>query len=125
MENKDCDPCGIDELMVVYSRPLNLWFSECNIHGRGRPVSQFLAGKETCSSPFLFPVGWRVAPNPGGNKKEESLFSFCPLCACQGFSFNEDSLLPNVDTFHIDYHFLDLQLLQSFSDKCGLRTALL
>jgi hypothetical protein len=24
-----------------------------------------------------------------------------------GFSFNQDSLLPNVDTFHIDYHFVE------------------
>jgi hypothetical protein len=46
IKNKDGDSCGIDKLVVAYSRPLNLRnrFSVRNIHGRGRPVSQFLAG---------------------------------------------------------------------------------
>jgi hypothetical protein len=46
MTNRNGDPCGIDKLVVAYSRPLNLRnrFSVRNIHGMGRPVSQFLAG---------------------------------------------------------------------------------
>jgi hypothetical protein len=43
--NDDGDECGIDKLVIAYSRPLNLqnMFSVCNIHGRGREVSSFLA----------------------------------------------------------------------------------
>jgi hypothetical protein len=40
------DKCGIDKLVIAYSRPLNLrnMFSVRNtIHGRGREVSSFLA----------------------------------------------------------------------------------
>ncbi|KAL7502299.1 hypothetical protein ACHAXN_000459, partial [Cyclotella atomus] len=46
MNNCWGNPCGLDKLVVAYSRPLNLRnkFSVRNIHGRGRPVSAFLAG---------------------------------------------------------------------------------
>ncbi|MGA0808888.1 MAG: hypothetical protein ACO3PI_07545, partial [Burkholderiaceae bacterium] len=41
----DRNPCGIDKLVVAYHRPLNLRnrFSVRDIHGRGRPVSEYLA----------------------------------------------------------------------------------
>ena len=46
MCNYDGEPVGIDRLIVAYSRPPNLrnQFSVRNIHGRGRPVSEYLVG---------------------------------------------------------------------------------
>jgi hypothetical protein len=45
MENLDGNAVGINKLVVAYSRPLNLKnrFSVRDIHGRGRPVSEYLA----------------------------------------------------------------------------------
>jgi hypothetical protein len=46
MTNYEGERVGINKLIVAYSRPLNLRnkFSVRNIHGRGRPVSEYLAG---------------------------------------------------------------------------------
>jgi hypothetical protein len=46
MMNYDGERVRINKLIVAYSRPLNLRnkFSVRNIHGRGRPVSEYLAG---------------------------------------------------------------------------------
>jgi hypothetical protein len=46
MTNYDGEKVRIDKLIVAYSRPLNLRnkFSVRNIHGRGKPVSEYLAG---------------------------------------------------------------------------------
>jgi hypothetical protein len=45
MKNYVGEGVGIDQLIVAYSRPRNLRneFSVRNIHGRGKPVSQYLA----------------------------------------------------------------------------------
>ena len=45
MENADGVPVGVNKLIVAYSRPLNLKnrFSVRDIHGRGRPASEYLA----------------------------------------------------------------------------------
>ena len=45
MENADGVPVGVNKLIVAYSRPLNIKnrFSVRDIHGRGRPASEYLA----------------------------------------------------------------------------------
>ena len=45
LENLDEERVGIEKLVVAYSRPLNLAnrFSVRDIHGRGKPVSEYLA----------------------------------------------------------------------------------
>jgi hypothetical protein len=44
MCNYDGEPVGIDRIIVAYSQRSNLrhQFSVCNIHGRGRPGSEYL-----------------------------------------------------------------------------------
>jgi hypothetical protein len=44
-KNLDDERVGFSKLVVAYSRPLNLKnrFSVCDIHSRGRPVSEYLA----------------------------------------------------------------------------------
>ena len=46
MHNYEGEQIGVNKLIVAYSQPLNLRnkFSVRNIHGRGRPVSEYLAG---------------------------------------------------------------------------------
>eukprot|EP00956_Cyclotella_meneghiniana_P014720 scaffold22143_cov41-Cyclotella_meneghiniana.AAC.11 len=45
LTNGSQDRVGISKLVVVYSRPLNLRnrFTVCDIHCRGKPVSEYLA----------------------------------------------------------------------------------
>jgi hypothetical protein len=87
----------------------------------GESLLQFLAVTMLVRITKMTALCFRAS---AGNKKEEHSFLFIPCAPAKGF-FHKDPLLPNVDTFYIDYHFVESSNFQGFNDEHGMGTALL